>query len=166
MAGICPGECDEDFMSIYGGDGKIKAQPIKSRPQSCIIFEDSDEKTSMWLVAVESPSPTYFLNVELRAVEKKSGKGRKVATLAFSQKNLECLSINPVDGLKLKGRHGSGFSGRLVEKNNDQNFEFLCCVNRDHVSKLFKEVPFWETEEWRMEEYNKWWKKAIACLPY
>ena len=162
MAGICPGEFDEDFMSVYGGDGNIKAQPMSFR--RCIFFEDSNEEASLWLVAVKSPSPTLHLHVELRAVFN-SGKERKVATLAFSQRNLECVGADLVDGLKLRARFSCGKSV-LFEAKNDQDFEYKCAVNRDHVSKLFKEVPFWETEEWRMEAYNKWWTKAIACLPY
>jgi len=164
MAFIFPENFDNDFMKLYGNDDKKKAQPIKSRPQKCIIFEDSDEKAAMWLVAVESPSPTLHLHVELRAVFD-SGNERKVATLAFSQQNLECVGVDLVDGLKLKVRFSFGKSV-LFEAKKNENFEFQCAVNRDHVSKLFKEVPFWETEEWRMEEYNKWWKKAIANLKY
>ena len=162
MAGICPGEFDEDFMSVYGGDGNIKAQPMSFRRG--IFFEDSNEEASLWLVAVKSPSPTLHLHVELRAVFN-CGKERKVATLAFSQRNLECVGADLVDGLKLKARFSCGKSVRFESKKNEK-FEYQCVVNRDHVSKLFKEVPFWETEEWRMEAYNNWWNKAIEFLPY
>ena len=162
MANIIPHEFDSDFMKIYDGKGNNKAQPIKSTPKSFIVFKDSDEKAVMWLVAVESPSPTLHLHVELRAVFN-SGKERKVATLAFSQQNLECVGADLVDDLNLKARFFCGKSVRF-ESNKNQDFEYHCAVNRDHVSKLFKEVPFWETEEWRMEAYTKWWNKAIVHL--
>lgn len=179
MANIIPHEFDEDFTKVYDTDGKNKAQPIKSKPQSCIVFNDSDEKASMLLVAVESPAPTLHIHVELRAVFN-CGKERKVATLAFSQQNLECVGAELVDGLKLKARFFDGKSVRLEAKKDETfeyecsvtgkrrktNFEYQCAVNRDHVSKLFKEVPFWETEERNMTDYNKWWKKAMDHLKY
>ena len=63
MAGMRPGEFDEDFMIVKDEDRNRKAQPIWSNPQSCVIFEDSEEKATMWLVALAQQTIIQFKRV-------------------------------------------------------------------------------------------------------